>query len=173
MSWRNRGKGHERVPEDSPLDSDERPLKSDKVKEVQMEIAASKYTVGKAIDKVIERGDKLDELDDKAEQMREQGEVFQRKAKVVQRKMWWANCKVKGLMAVIILIVLIIVYFTAIHPFVKDLASGPSDSSTAAPEAGTVVDLTPPPHAEPAVATSKPTGSPTKSPSTGSPTNTP
>ena len=126
--WRDRGKGD---PVSMTSDSDEH---VDKITEVQMEIDASKHTVRRAIDKTIQRGDKLDDLEDKAEQMRDQGEMFHRRAVDVRKAMWWKNCKVKSLLAFAILVALLIIYFAAIHPFVKDMGSDSSDGeSTAAP----------------------------------------
>ena len=74
-----------------------------------MEIDASKHTVGKAIEKTIERGDKLDDLEVKAQNLEDQGALFHKGAKKARWNFFMQNLKIKILCGVSILVVLIII----------------------------------------------------------------
>ena len=87
-----------------------------------MEIDASKHSVGRAIDKTIERGDKLEDLEVKADQLQDQGALFHKKAKKARWDFFRQNLKVKlmcGGVILVVLIVIVIIIVTSI-PKKKD-----------------------------------------------------
>ncbi|GAA6030852.1 hypothetical protein JCM8097_008907 [Rhodosporidiobolus ruineniae] len=66
----------------------------DAIKVAQAELAATKDTMVKSIDAVLNRGERLEVLVDRTDQMSQQARVFRKRATVLRRKMWYRNVKV-------------------------------------------------------------------------------
>ncbi|XP_038614095.1 vesicle-associated membrane protein 4 isoform X4 [Tachyglossus aculeatus] len=61
------------------------------------------------ITKVIERGERLDELQDKSDSLSDNASAFSSRAKQLRRQMWWRGCKMKAIMALVVIILLLVI----------------------------------------------------------------
>ncbi|BGP19483.1 hypothetical protein JCM10213_006303 [Rhodosporidiobolus nylandii] len=66
----------------------------DAIKAAQAELAATKDTMVKSIDAVLNRGERLEVLINKTDDMSQQARAFRKRATVLRRKMWYRNVKV-------------------------------------------------------------------------------
>lgn len=68
------------------------------------------------VSRVIERGDRLEDLQDKSESLSNSSDMFRTRAKGLHKKMWWQTCRMRLILALVIIIVIgIIVAALAIH----------------------------------------------------------
>uniref|UniRef100_A0A8C5J1J1 Vesicle associated membrane protein 4 n=1 Tax=Junco hyemalis TaxID=40217 RepID=A0A8C5J1J1_JUNHY len=58
------------------------------------------------ITKVIERGERLDDLQDKSDSLSDNAAAFSKRAKHLRRQMWWRDCKMKAIIAMVVVILL-------------------------------------------------------------------
>ncbi|NXP58253.1 VAMP4 protein, partial [Chloropsis cyanopogon] len=61
------------------------------------------------ITKVIERGERLDDLQDKSDSLSDNAAAFSKRAKHLRRQMWWRDCKMKAIIAMVVLILLLVI----------------------------------------------------------------
>lgn len=71
------------------------------------------------IEKVLERGEKIDLLVDKTEALQNSANKFKKSAKRVSNTMWWKNCKMKILIAVLVLAFIYFILALACKPNLK------------------------------------------------------
>ncbi|XP_012943839.1 vesicle-associated membrane protein 4 [Aplysia californica] len=92
-------------------------LRSDrKVSQLQNQVDDVVDIMKSNVNKVIERGDRLEDLQDKSESLSSNSDMFRSRAKSLQRNMWWKNCRMRIILAVIVIIIIgIIVAALAIH----------------------------------------------------------
>ncbi|GAA5863100.1 hypothetical protein JCM8547_002797 [Rhodosporidiobolus lusitaniae] len=80
----------------------------DAIKVAQQELAATKDTMVKSIDAVLNRGERLETLIDRTDDLSQQSRAFRKRATVLRRKMWYRNVKV---LAAISFSALMLLYF--------------------------------------------------------------
>lgn len=61
------------------------------------------------VSRVIERGDRLEDLQDKSDSLASNSDMFRSRAKALHKTMWWKNCRMKLIMAFVILLILAII----------------------------------------------------------------
>ncbi|KAL4219314.1 Vesicle membrane receptor protein (v-SNARE) [Mactra antiquata] len=61
------------------------------------------------VTKVIDRGDRLEDLQDKSDSLASNSDMFRSRAKALHKTMWWKNCRMKLIMALVILVILSII----------------------------------------------------------------
>uniref|UniRef100_U3I8Y3 Vesicle associated membrane protein 4 n=1 Tax=Anas platyrhynchos platyrhynchos TaxID=8840 RepID=U3I8Y3_ANAPP len=61
------------------------------------------------ITKVIERGERLDDLQDKSESLSDNATAFSNRAKQLRRQMWWRGCKMKAIIALVVVVLLLVI----------------------------------------------------------------
>lgn len=61
------------------------------------------------VSKVMERGDRLEDLQDKSDSLSSNSDMFRSRAKDLRKNMWWKNCRMKLLLALVIFIILCII----------------------------------------------------------------
>ncbi|ESP04833.1 hypothetical protein LOTGIDRAFT_184819 [Lottia gigantea] len=61
------------------------------------------------VGKVIDRGDRLEDLQDKSDNLASNSDMFRSRAKSLHKTMYWKNCRMKLILAMIIIILLGIV----------------------------------------------------------------
>ncbi|XP_073499234.1 vesicle-associated membrane protein 4 isoform X2 [Phyllobates terribilis] len=61
------------------------------------------------ITKVIERGERLDELQDKSESLSDNATAFSSRARQLRRQMWWRECKMKAIVALVFIFILLVI----------------------------------------------------------------
>ncbi|XP_045194535.1 vesicle-associated membrane protein 4-like [Mercenaria mercenaria] len=61
------------------------------------------------VTKVIERGDRLEDLQDKSDSLANNSDMFRNRAKALHKTMWWKNCKMRLIMAFVIILILSII----------------------------------------------------------------
>lgn len=63
------------------------------------------------VEKVLERDQKLSELDDRADALQQGASQFEQQAGRLKRKYWWKDMKMMLILAVIVLVFLIYLFF--------------------------------------------------------------
>ncbi|KAI0228186.1 Vesicle-associated membrane protein 4 [Lamellibrachia satsuma] len=58
------------------------------------------------IGKVMDRGDRLEDLQDKSEHLSTNSDLFQSRAKVLKSTMWWRQCKMRMVIALVVVVLL-------------------------------------------------------------------
>lgn len=61
------------------------------------------------VDRVIERGDRLEDLQDKSDHLATNSDMFRNRAKALHKNMWMQNCKMRLIMAFVIILILSII----------------------------------------------------------------
>ncbi|KAG8436670.1 hypothetical protein GDO86_007674 [Hymenochirus boettgeri] len=61
------------------------------------------------ITKVIERGERLDDLQDKSESLADNATAFSSRSRHLRRQMWWRECKMKAIVALVFIIILLVI----------------------------------------------------------------
>ncbi|KAJ9534732.1 hypothetical protein QJQ45_013096 [Haematococcus lacustris] len=89
------------------------PEEISKVAAVQKRVNEVKDVMVENIEKVLERGERIELLVDKADGLATQAEVFQKKGRQLRNKMWWQYCKMKLLIALIILVLIAVIFVIA------------------------------------------------------------
>ncbi|XP_030062554.1 vesicle-associated membrane protein 4 [Microcaecilia unicolor] len=83
--------------------------KNDKIRQVQSQVDEVIDVMQENITKVIERGERLDELQDKSECLSDNATAFSSRAKHLRRQMWWRECKMKAVVALVVGIILLVI----------------------------------------------------------------
>lgn len=86
------------------------PEELSKVLSVQQKVNEVKNIMVENIEKVIERGEKIELLVDKTDDLRSQAEVFQKRGRQLRNKMWWANCKMKLVVLLVLLLLGVVIF---------------------------------------------------------------
>ncbi|XP_041368700.1 vesicle-associated membrane protein 4-like [Gigantopelta aegis] len=61
------------------------------------------------VGKVLERGEKLEDLQDKSDSLAGNSDMFRSRAKGLHRTMYWKNCRMKLILALIVVILLAVI----------------------------------------------------------------
>ncbi|KAI8473369.1 MAG: synaptobrevin-domain-containing protein [Monoraphidium minutum] len=85
------------------------PEEYSKVAGVQKKVDEVKNIMSDNIEKVLARGEKLDLLVDKTDNLMFEADRFVKSGRALRRKMWWNNCKMKVVMAGVVVMVLFII----------------------------------------------------------------
>lgn len=72
------------------------------------------------VGKVLERGERLEDLQYKSDSLSSNAQTFRVKAQGLRRQMWWKECRMRILLAVIVTIILIIIFVPIIIHFTKN-----------------------------------------------------
>ncbi|XP_058887382.1 vesicle-associated membrane protein 4-like [Acipenser ruthenus] len=83
--------------------------KNEKIKQVQTQVDEVIDVMQENITKVIERGERLDDLQDKSESLSDNASAFSSRAKQLRRRMWWRECKMKAIVALVVVAILLII----------------------------------------------------------------
>ncbi|XP_053326047.1 vesicle-associated membrane protein 4 [Spea bombifrons] len=93
--------------------------RNDKIRQVQNQVDEVIDVMQENITKVIERGERLDELQDKSESLSDNATAFSSRSRQLRRQMWWRDCKMKVIVAFVIILVLLVI----IVPFIMKFRS--------------------------------------------------
>lgn len=63
------------------------------------------------VEKVLERDQKLSELDDRADALQQGASQFEQQAGRLKRKYWWKDMKMCAILAVVVLVLIIIMFY--------------------------------------------------------------
>ncbi|KAM4640849.1 vesicle-associated membrane protein 4 [Discoglossus pictus] len=83
--------------------------KNDKIRHVQYQVDEVIDVMQENITKVIERGERLDELQDKSESLSDNATAFSSRARQLRRQMWWRECKMKAVVALVFILILLVI----------------------------------------------------------------
>lgn len=86
------------------------PDEMNKVAQVQAKVNEVKGIMVENIEKVIERGEKIELLVDKTDDLRSQAQEFQKRGRQLRNKMWWANCKMKLIVALVLVLLAVVIF---------------------------------------------------------------
>eukprot|EP01110_Echinostelium_bisporum_P006365 TRINITY_DN255_c2_g3_i1.p1 TRINITY_DN255_c2_g3~~TRINITY_DN255_c2_g3_i1.p1 ORF type:complete len:105 (-),score=23.74 TRINITY_DN255_c2_g3_i1:53-367(-) len=95
------------------------PAQPNKAKAVQAQVDEVKDIMHNNIDIMIKNHEKVENLQDKTEQMSSNAKQFKKQAAAVHRHMWWRNCKLQIIIAVIIIAVLLVIIVPLVLRFKK------------------------------------------------------
>ncbi|XP_076043586.1 vesicle-associated membrane protein 4-like isoform X1 [Oratosquilla oratoria] len=87
---------------------------SDKVKDVQVQIAEVTDVMRSNVGRLLDRGERLDQLQDRSETLASTSDNFRTSATRLRRNMWWQNTRMKMLIGSVILILALIVFIPII-----------------------------------------------------------
>ncbi|EDO44396.1 predicted protein [Nematostella vectensis] len=91
----------------APAGSTNKPPSDNNISRVKNEIKGVVDVMQTNIAKVLDRGAKLDDLQDKSENLDMNAFQFRSGSRKLQRKLWWQNCRLKIVFAIILIIILI------------------------------------------------------------------
>uniref|UniRef100_A0A8D2MDF7 Vesicle associated membrane protein 4 n=1 Tax=Zonotrichia albicollis TaxID=44394 RepID=A0A8D2MDF7_ZONAL len=83
--------------------------RNDKIRHVQNQVDEVIDVMQENITKVIERGERLDDLQDKSDSLSDNAAAFSKRAKHLRRQMWWRDCKMKAIIAMVVVILLLVI----------------------------------------------------------------
>uniref|UniRef100_A0A8B9QP88 Vesicle associated membrane protein 4 n=1 Tax=Anas platyrhynchos TaxID=8839 RepID=A0A8B9QP88_ANAPL len=83
--------------------------RNDKIRHVQNQVDEVIDVMQENITKVIERGERLDDLQDKSESLSDNATAFSNRAKQLRRQMWWRGCKMKAIIALVVVVLLLVI----------------------------------------------------------------
>ncbi|KAG8555848.1 hypothetical protein GDO81_017836 [Engystomops pustulosus] len=83
--------------------------RNDKIRHVQNQVDEVIDVMQENITKVIERGERLDELQDKSESLSDNATAFSSRARQLRRQMWWRECKMKAIVALVLVFILLVI----------------------------------------------------------------
>uniref|UniRef100_U3JZF8 Vesicle associated membrane protein 4 n=5 Tax=Passeriformes TaxID=9126 RepID=U3JZF8_FICAL len=86
--------------------------RNDKIRHVQNQVDEVIDVMQENITKVIERGERLDDLQDKSDSLSDNAAAFSKRAKHLRRQMWWRDCKMKAIIAMVVLVLLLVIIGT-------------------------------------------------------------
>jgi len=72
------------------------------------------------IDVMLQNHEKLDVLQEKTETMSNNAKTFKKQATTIKRHMWWRNCKLQIIIALVIIAILAVVLGPIIWKFAKN-----------------------------------------------------
>ncbi|XP_064395727.1 vesicle-associated membrane protein 4-like [Halichondria panicea] len=78
-----------------------------KIRHVQSQVSGVISIMKENISKVMDRGEKLESLEEKSEGLSESSSHFRHSSRRLQRKAWWQQCRLKLIVAAVILAVVI------------------------------------------------------------------
>ncbi|XP_065067569.1 vesicle-associated membrane protein 4-like [Rhopilema esculentum] len=84
-------------------------MKDDKLKTVKNEIKSTMSIMKNNISKVIDRGDRLEDLEAKSESFEMNAFNFKSGSTKLRQKLWWQNCKLKIILAFIVVAILLVI----------------------------------------------------------------
>ncbi|XP_033763168.1 vesicle-associated membrane protein 4-like [Pecten maximus] len=59
--------------------------------------------------RVIDRGDRLEDLQDKSDSLASNSDLFRSRSRDLRKSMWWKNCKMKIILALVIVVILAVI----------------------------------------------------------------
>ncbi|XP_073449334.1 vesicle-associated membrane protein 4 [Aquarana catesbeiana] len=83
--------------------------RNDKIRHAQNQVDEVIGVMQENITKVIERGERLDELQDKSESLSDNATAFSSRARQLRRQMWWRECKMKAIVALVFILILLVI----------------------------------------------------------------
>ncbi|CAI9549261.1 unnamed protein product [Staurois parvus] len=83
--------------------------RNDKIRHAQNQVDEVIGVMQENITKVIERGERLDELQDKSESLSDNATAFSSRARQIRRQMWWRECKMKAIVALVFILILLVI----------------------------------------------------------------
>uniref|UniRef100_F6UD47 Vesicle associated membrane protein 4 n=1 Tax=Xenopus tropicalis TaxID=8364 RepID=F6UD47_XENTR len=83
--------------------------RNDKIRHVQNQVDEVIDVMQENITRVIERGERLDELQDKSESLSDNATAFSSRSRQLRRQMWWRECKMKAIIALVFVIILLVI----------------------------------------------------------------
>lgn len=86
------------------------PEEVSKVASVQKQVDEVKNIMVENIEKVLERGEKIELLVDKTDDLRFQAEKFQKTGRQLRNRMWWANLKMKLVIALVVILLAVVLF---------------------------------------------------------------
>uniref|UniRef100_A0A8C3XZ23 Vesicle associated membrane protein 4 n=2 Tax=Passeriformes TaxID=9126 RepID=A0A8C3XZ23_CATUS len=89
--------------------------RNDKIRHVQNQVDEVIDVMQENITKVIERGERLDDLQDKSDSLSDNAAAFSKRAKHLRRQMWWRDCKMKAIIAMVVVILLLVIIGEWLH----------------------------------------------------------
>lgn len=84
--------------------------RNDKIRHAQNQVDEVIGVMQENITKVIERGERLDELQDKSESLSDNATAFSSRARQLRRQMWWRECKMKAIVALVFILILLVIF---------------------------------------------------------------
>jgi len=81
----------------------------DKLASIQDKVNVTKTIMGDAIQQMLQNNEKVDGIGQKADLLGNQAKIFKAQGKQLRRKMWWKGCKMKLLIAFIVIVILTII----------------------------------------------------------------
>lgn len=97
---------------DYPTNKYDLPPRDDKFQRLNNQVDGLKNTLRDNIHLAIDRGDQLEELEDRSSTLEENSRTFASQSTRVKRMMWLRSVKFWILIAVIVAVIIVIVYFT-------------------------------------------------------------
>ncbi|GAV06534.1 hypothetical protein RvY_16503 [Ramazzottius varieornatus] len=86
----------------------------DKVSNIQQQVTGVMQVMQDNINRILERGDRLDDLEERSDNLNVNADHFRRGASQVRRRMWWQNCKMKLIIALIFIAIITIIIVVAV-----------------------------------------------------------
>jgi len=108
------------------------PEELNKVAGVQKKVDEVKAVMSDNIEKVLQRGEKLDTLVDKTDNLMSEADRFMKTGRTLRRKMWWQNCKMKIIIALVVCLVAVVAFLLICFSGGKNCTKS-STSTAAAP----------------------------------------
>eukprot|EP00112_Aurelia_sp_Birch-Aquarium-sp1_P006948 Seg1759.2 transcript_id=Seg1759.2/GoldUCD/mRNA.D3Y31 product="Vesicle-associated membrane protein 4" protein_id=Seg1759.2/GoldUCD/D3Y31 len=83
--------------------------KDDKLNKVKNEIKSTMNVMRNNLGKVMDRGDRLEDLEAKSESFEMNAFNFRAGSTKLRQKFWWQNCKLKLILAFIVVVILLVI----------------------------------------------------------------
>lgn len=90
----------------------QRSADSKKLQQTQAQVDEVVGIMRTNVEKVLERDQKLSELDDRADALQQGASQFEQQAGRLKRKFWWKDIKMCIILAVVVLILLFIIFYS-------------------------------------------------------------
>lgn len=109
----------------------------DKLSAVQAQVDTVKDQMSENIRTVVKNTEALEDMDEKASTLATSAKTFEQQAGVLRRKMWWQNCKMKLLFALIGVVVIAVLGVVIWQATKSDDPAAPAPAPAPAPAATT------------------------------------
>mmetsp|Transcript_11341 Transcript_11341/g.14739 ORF Transcript_11341/g.14739 Transcript_11341/m.14739 type:complete len:259 (+) Transcript_11341:143-919(+) len=104
----------------------------DKLASIQDKVEVTKTIMSENIHQMLQNTEKLEDIHDKADHLGDQARLFKKQGKELKRAMWWKACKMRLLIAFLVMVILCAIIVPTVIYFQDSSSKGSSQQETAA-----------------------------------------
>mmetsp|Transcript_42726 Transcript_42726/g.70071 ORF Transcript_42726/g.70071 Transcript_42726/m.70071 type:complete len:250 (-) Transcript_42726:160-909(-) len=106
------------------------PKNVDQLASIQDKIDVTKTVMSENIQNMLQNTEKLEDINDKAEHLGDQAKLFKKQGTELQRVMWWKLCKMRLMIAIIVVLLVGGIALTVVLSFTEGSGGGGSSGSS-------------------------------------------